>query len=892
MGFGKKLKKAFKKVGGIFKKAWKAISKLVETVAKAIVDALKWVWKDIIMPILDFIANLLGLKDKDLIQVSANTQPLFDEKLAWLFNDNIILKSLLHGTDVVDEMRATILYGQHNDVRAYARYGEKHYYRGLPTVTLSAGKTTNTDASILGMWKIHCDLYGYPNPFTTVESLPIRDYRFDIAEPTADSVVLTELLTNYRYNTADNTLVSNGNLYFVIEGTRTVELVKIGDDPNYDPTTPDDDPDQESMLTEIVTVNWTLQAERADQYVQSALPTIKDGSTLVLAPIMVGDYTINDEPLGIPVQTGAEIDLSDIPDTEFPLTLAFTEPVREGYTVDFEITRTEYTDPITSEVTLSFEIIAGELEADPLNNPDIVLLSGSVQDALAPYFQFTFYVTDPEYSPYPDNTDYQFNYQVPQERTTDADFTGGGSNDSIFENYPEDFMDALPVVILKEEGQWADHDKSSTGYVTGNKLLTKIGLQIQPLIDGIRSSSPDADEELQTAVFRLGVDIMSKNQGCLAYVFEFLNFIHATSIASKNDFDNSDREDAEGAIQGRTTNNIMLQEGSFNSSYQYSYSTRAAVTDIPVKRRGFYETTATNSDYTITRHNGDGTGVRLFFKSLAGAYVITPTGSPKAKMAAMSFTESDDPDYNSSFVIPIMVGAFRKITPLQREEVIARSQWLTVTSGTYEKLRWYKSPAFLQIIGVIIIIVVTIVTWGAGSGYAAAIAAAMTAGVAALVTVVVSIAIQMIIAYAKTRLIMFILQKILSQFAGQEWAQVIAMIAAAVAAYYVGGMDVTEIVLNITQASTEYYGRELASEAKQLATEIQSTQTSLEVLGAEHQAAMDSMTINPIGLSALYDYKAESPELFFSRVEMDSTTLLSSFDSLMGLELDLDFMLS
>lgn len=922
---GKSVKKVVKSVTSAFKSAWKGVQKLVDSVAKVIVDALKTVWDKVVMPVIDFIANLLGFKDKDMIAVAANTQPLFDEEKAWLLNDNIILKSLLQDTDIVEEMRNTILHGRHNDARGYHRYGEHHYTRGLPSMTFAAGTTTDADRSILGMWKAHCELYGYSNPFSTVASLPIRDYRFDIVTTLPEDLVQQDMVESLDFNNTTESVYVDGVWYEVQWDSLNQNLIKAAGDPNWSDGSGANTPEQEALRVDIYNLDWSITAIGTNEYVESKEPSVSDG--ILSAPkINRGSYTIDDVILFPNSSAGFTLDLSEVDDSEFPLIVGYDQPVYRNSVIYWVVERhleelplpepdpedpveppeLEPKDPVDPEAPLpdpvdpppepvflvSYTVTAGPVETSPYRDPTIRGFSGTINDAIAPSFQFTFYVTNTAYTPYPEDLNYLFKYTVPQERITESDFTGGGADGSIFENYDEDYFDALPVVVLKEEGRWIDADKNSTEYKTSEKLLNHIKLQVQPLVDGIRDSDGGADKELQTAVFRLGVDILTKNQGCLAYVFEFFSMLHNTTIVSKADYDRHDTSAPGTMTQGRVANNVTLQEGSFNSAYHYSYSTRSVVSGLAVKKRGFYETVNTDRDFTITRHNGDGTGVRLFFKDLAGAFAISPSGTSKVKMAGMSITgTSTDPDYMPSFVIPILVGPYKKIKPLQREEVIARSQHLTVTSGTYEKLRWYKSPKFLKTVGIIIIIVTTILSFGTAT---APVAATVSAIVAAATTLAVNFAIQLVIGYIKTRILALVFEKIAQALGGSDFAQIVAAIATAATAYYSGMVaDFSSLVLETTKAASTFMNGEIGKGLKQLEQDNRSFSERVSALSKEHSEAMESMTIkNVLGLSGLHTYKAESPELFFSRVELDTTELLTTFDAFVGLDLNLDYMTS
>lgn len=897
---GKKIKKLGKSIGKAlksgFKSVWNGVRKLVEGLAGVIVDALKTVWDKLIMPIIDWLAGLLGFKDKDMIAVAANTQPLYEEEKAWLFNDNIILKSRLQDTDVVDEMRSTILDGRHNNARGYHRYGEASYSRGLPSILFTAGTSTKADDSALGMWYAHCELYGYPKTHNKIADTPTRDRRFDIVTVPTEDLIVQGLVEAYGYHHDTGVMTVDGTEYEVQWGSLNEDMYLDTSIPDEGDGTFPTTPDQEAMEVDVYNLEWAVSAIGLGEYIKPIAPTI-EGTLLTAKRLNSGRYTINDEPVHLISSDGFTLELSEVSPTEFPLIIGYIGYVYYESPAYWAVTRT--VDIIPPEVEgdpdieiVTYGVVAGPVETDSTKVPSVRQFDGTIHDALVPSIQFTFYVTDPAYTPYPNDLNYQFIYTVPEDRLTENDFSGGGADGSAFANYSEDFFDALPVVVLKEEGTWIDSNKAGPEYITSDKLLSKVGLQVQPLVDAIRDSDGGADKDLQTAVFRLGVDILTKNQGCLAYVFEFFDAIHATTVSSKADYEGSASGTPANMIQGSKANNFTLQEGSFNTAYNYAYTQKSVVAGLELKKRGFYETVSTDSDYTITRHNGDGTGTRIFIKNLTGAYAISPSGTNKVKMAGMSLTgNSTDPDYYPSFVIPIMVGPYYRVRPLQREELIARSQHLTVTSGTYEKIRWYKTPKFLKTVGIVIIVIATIISFGTAT---APVAAAVSAGIAAVTSLAVNFAIQLVVSYIKTRLLALIFEKVAKAIGGDELAMVVAAIATAATAYYTGmTADFSELVLKSVQAGNTFFNKVMGEEVKALNKEAsQFGQEYDSLMGTHKEVAADLEFKNVLGLSSINMYKAETPELFFSRAEFDTTELLSSFDALLGLELNLDYMLT
>ena len=99
---------------------WDAVTDFVDDVIDAIGDILETLWKDILMPVLEFVAGIFGIKDKDIIETFVHTQRIIEEDIT---KGKIISKIAL------EEMKDDV--GIIKRLMAYSEIIRKRYSRKI-----------------------------------------------------------------------------------------------------------------------------------------------------------------------------------------------------------------------------------------------------------------------------------------------------------------------------------------------------------------------------------------------------------------------------------------------------------------------------------------------------------------------------------------------------------------------------------------------------------------------------------------------------------------------------------------------------------------------------------------------------------------------------------------
>lgn len=898
MGWAKKTWKSAKKA---VKKAVKSVTKFVKKVVDVVVSALKKVWDKVIMPILDAIMEFLGIKDEDVTMVAANTQPLFTEDMAFLTKDDVFLRASMHSTDFVEAIKEVILDGRHNDYRGYYRYGKDGYTRGLPTVEYGGAVATVGYDAIMDLWNEHVGIHNLPKDLLKYEDLPLSFSEFELAQNTPRELVTTDILKSYAL-TKDRNIYFDGSYNWEIDWLSLVTETTI--------TVMPENPDEENPEGNT---EYLVDSSRLNQYFQSTKPTLTyrfEEVEVPPEPPVEGE----EPPLVPPEPVYETVRVTTLHFEHHPeLIYTFDSVVREsGSSVDLAPDSGGMPITVTGkavfgtinewtlghdETSNAYDLVATGEVTDPLFKPDLRVLSGVIENSLHEFSRFTFTVNNPRYTPYPEDLDHVFRY-IREKKDVDDNFTGAGADTDVDLIYGIDYGDAVPIVVLKNESVWIDSNKSSQDYITSKKLLKYMTMDIDSLLSTIKDNESAGD--VTTAAIRFGTDILSENQACRLYSYNFFKFFYKNQVISKADWDSAlvgstiTRPQDGGVVtipvSGKETfNQYVIKEGSFNSTISMNYIDRyrKTITPAEAKKKGFIELSTTDEDVTFTKHLGNNQVEVIFVKKLIGSYVIKPLESKKAEVAMMTHSKSDNVDVQSGFIIPLIRGVMKTITPLQLEEVRARSAYLTVFSGTYEKIRWYKTAKFLKIIVTVIAIVVFILTLPAGGSpgvalYATLTAALTFAGLKALV-------IKLVVAYAVTRIAAYAIERALLALGADEWAAVVALIAATAAAYYGGnalGGDVSwsTALLKSAQAVGQAFGKIQMDTLKDLNSDMTKFMDDFELQSEENQQLLKELEM-PLQ-AKLRQYIAESPELFFGRTEADTTEALLMGDAETSVDLD------
>lgn len=923
------VKKGFKAVKKAVKSAVKHVTSFVEKIGDVVSKALQDIWKKVVVPVLEGIMNFLGIKDEEVLVVAANTQPLFKEEVAFLARDDVYLRNTIHDGDIFEAIKEVILEGRHNDLRGFYRYGDTEYYMGLPDINYGVALATEGQRKeLLTFWQTHCDTYGFSNPFTKVDELPIS--KADVR------ITTTDIYSYIMLQVTEIVYAPLQNPYVITDGTLDPKTGKpIEWEMDWDSyigienevgtkDEPDDIPN--------IQVTYTVEAAQLEQYFEAMPPvlSVREYTVIVDVESVVEVEKVVSQPKLDP-DTGEPIVDPDTGETVYEdvtiiveeTVITPTPEVRVGTfanaPVNNNVRHAEYTywhqgaqlstdgdgvlleDPadIGNEITVSGPTLNGTVtgwqleysgstwsllasQYEQAGVPDRLTFTGVVDNSLAEVVRASFTVTDAAYTPFPHDMGHMFSYKRQTQNAVDNTFTGEGADTEPELIFGEEYSHALPVAMLKSKDVWVDSNSQSDWYKTTDKLLRYVQMDLDTMVESIRKDTESS--EVSTVAIRFGVDVLTKDPSCRRYIYDYFDYIRRLQVVSKADYDAA-KEDQ------KVFNHYSIEEGSFNStiSMAYVHKTTGKLPTAQAKRKNTVDITTTDEDATMTLHLGDGNYSRLLVRKLAGSYVIRSKESGgKSDMAFMSLGETDDADVTQNFVVPIIRGVYYNLPLMVREEVRARSYYLVVFASEYTKIKWYKTAKFLNVIGIIIAVVVTILTLGTDGG---SIGAAIAAAVASLATMagIKALVIKMVVSYAISRMASYAIEKALVALGAEEWAAIVALVASAAAAYYGSGLTGKQMswgsaVMHGTQATSTAYTKVKTDQLDMVRNDFIDFMGEYDEKSAENEEILNQLEV-PLQ-AKLTEYLVESPEAFFGRVEADTTTALTTIEALNSIDID------
>lgn len=184
----------------LVKKVWNAVVDVVEDVLDAIGDVLESLWKDVLLPIVEFVVGLFGIEDETIISTEVMTQRVIKDDI----DEGLMTKiALEHQKDesvgIIDRLMA---YSEvvRKKYTKYFTYGRDTFYDGLPDTNLQALVVDNVSISD----SIRTEL-GTTSPVTVVTSR--------LGVPTKEEFVGYELQRDYGYTPYNNELPYLGDIY-------------------------------------------------------------------------------------------------------------------------------------------------------------------------------------------------------------------------------------------------------------------------------------------------------------------------------------------------------------------------------------------------------------------------------------------------------------------------------------------------------------------------------------------------------------------------------------------------------------------------------------------------------------------------------------------------------
>lgn len=386
-----------------------------------------------------------------------------------------------------------------------------------------------------------------------------------------------------------------------------------------------------------------------------------------------------------------------------------------------------------------------------------------VQDPLKSYYYVNYLSVDVDENPVV--PEYYWVYMEGAGTYPDLDI---GASISITNQY-------MPIVPLRiEYKSYTDSSLAGTPlYDTSKKLLSKIDLKIKELDEGV-NGNPDI-EQIAHAYIVLGIDIKQDTPEVNQYLFSFFDTLVMSSRYTKQTFDEwNGSTNVTYGIPTPPTNIMSISDGTYRTDLNYYYVDKTTILGsfgevgsyrkfinadhemIEVPNQYDYESPDNTViiDYQISATR---------YQRLIIAGISQTIGMYNAKDHIISLTS----DENEVILVPLNNDLLDKMKPMVANTLAYQSLKIVFHAYQVTYTKWYQS-GFFQFVTIVIAVVITVYTGGAGS-FVSSLTAAAAAGVAALA---IFIGQSVLIALAASVAFKFVAKKI-----GIEAASILAMVA-------------------------------------------------------------------------------------------------------------------
>lgn len=367
------------------------------------------------------------------------------------------------------------------------------------------------------------------------------------------------------------------------------------------------------------------------------------------------------------------------------------------------------------------------------------------------------------------------------------------------------FSPFFPVIPIMQDKVWVNSDTNSDLYITGNKTLKKLSLNIDDISDGINNEADNPNlDNTNDAFVTMAIQVTTNVDQSIDYLGRFFAKLQETSKYTQTDWDNwLALPESSKVVGAAPINYLLISESEFNMTLTYNYITSALITGSigEVGAGGRYIEVLPDLTYG-GYESGDGATVSSF--SLNNSYMmlrtqVTPTQYREIKIHGLQHITnvgnresfkvtlgmSQTTDFDKSFYIPVSLDILNEFRPYDKNIISCESIVLVIYAIEKTDLEWYETALFAAVLQIATIIIAAITL----QPQLIAIAGAATIYAAAYL-----IAELIVYSYLVTLTLDLVLEAI-----GVEYGLILALITAVAAAY--AGTTSTPIVAYMPTAA-------------------------------------------------------------------------------------------
>jgi len=725
-----------------------AVVDVVEAIIDAIGDILEFIWKDILMPVFEFIVGLFGIEDEDVISTQVLTQRVVqdDVKMSDLMT-KIALEEQQAPVGIIDRLQA---YSEITRKRysGYFTYGDETFLDGLPEGNLRALAINE------GVIKTTIDnIYGIDATLISTE-LGVVD---------KEAYVGFHLQESYGYTPYNNVLPYGGVDWSVsnIDYNYTTDVYDVYIRRQEDQTTT-------TTTTTTISVTDNVQgatalsksAEAATTYVELTI----DGSTHTI-DVSEGAwaYSLAGYVDGSYLYTVVEYDVSGVVVTTYDDTVLVNNYEVKRTLVEERVVvvgsiQGEFSNVVTVLSDTSEDVLVGttvesvEDVVSVVDEVDVTFATDILQvNSYEPvrYYKVVYYTVDAGEWLY-------WVYKAGAGTYPDVDNTS---------EYTKD-LDMLPVITVRNSTISINEDKQSARYIQSKKMLNFLGIEIDSFTEGIEES-PNIDT-IEDTFIHFGLLPTDNSKVVSKVLFKTFDYVFYDSGLNQ---------------EGKYV--TTMTEGSYNAAMSWSSQTRVVVDGI-IGSRGHYEHAIVGKNLVMKWQAAEEQYVVLTITNLSSVTFIDRQG--------LVGCASKDVD-RDGFYVPLSYFFVTQLSPLEQYELYNRSLLLSNYAADVQHLEWYETDGFMSFLQIIAVII-TIVSFGSmawvnGVGFTAA----------AVTQAAVNVAIGLAVSIGATMLL-----KLVMESTDSEFVRILAAVVYIVGMSYGAGMamptDASMLVQGVTMFAT------------------------------------------------------------------------------------------
>lgn len=643
------------------------------------------VWNEVVMPVLETVVGIFGIRDEDVISTSVMTQRLVNDETSIKYLMTQL--ALAHQKDpdkTVIEKFIQMTSPTRDKYSSYFKYGRDTYVNGLPQ--------TSIGVQVVDLDEIKRVLDGVIGSSSTIVS---GELRF----PTDDEYVISYLINNYNYNILTKQIDYLGDVYVVTSWS-------------YNSGTNQFDVQADSLedVTTTTTTTTIVSVSPLDDTTDTITTTVSTHTTVV--GTIGGSYS-DTTSSSSSTSTAAKGTVTPSSNTNVVTSVLKDQIAKEKFTVTTTVgvvtsvtNLNETTDTVTTTTTTQVTTVgsvAGLISStsntvvSSSTAPTGTVTSGSTSETTVTYY---FENYPPVFIPIPMYTithHYVVKYYTTSaseekfwvyDPTTNVHPTLKSSADALTN------LDMFPIIVLRNGTVNITSDKESDEYKHSKKLCNFLGIEIDSLVDTI-NESPDIGN-VEDAFIHFAIDPKDTSETVSEALYSMFNYIGEYSDLIKV------------VSNGVAKYQFTMMEGPVNVALGWTDQRTTIMTGV-INSVGKYAHAIEEKTIKLQKQITDNTYSEIILENVSSATFIDRQG-----LVGMSATSPLD----EGFVIPISYQFVNKLAPLKQTELFVKSMQLSIYAAEVTHLEWYETEGFMvfiQVVAFVVMVVVTVVTLGAGT---------------------------------------------------------------------------------------------------------------------------------------------------------------------------------